>query len=47
MIADWRIHQWGKSIPGSADRQGQVKTTNQVNPFGAGETATLRSQKEA
>lgn len=47
MTADCKIHKQGKPIPGSADRQGQMKTDNQVNPFGAGYTAALRSEKEA
>lgn len=41
------IHQGVKSIPGSAEHQCQIEMCNQDNPFGAGDTATLKTQKEA
>lgn len=47
ITVNFRIHQGVKSIPGSAEHQGQIEMGNQDNPFGAGDTATLKSQKEA
>lgn len=44
---NFQTHQGVKSVPGSAEHQGQMEMGNQNNSFGAGDTATSKSQKEA